>query len=69
MFAVFADTWGGEEVNGCGNTPQMAWENLLGGYDIKEHELDMENVRFFERVNPDRVSMVTTTEWVLDSDE
>jgi hypothetical protein len=70
MFVVFATMLiEGYEISAEGDTPQEAWENLLSDQDVTERELDMENVRFFELVNPDRVSMETTTKWVLDSDE
>jgi hypothetical protein len=70
MFVVFATIFAENvQVSAEGFSPQNAWENLLNDQDVTEAELDMENVRFFELVNPDRVSMVTTTKWVLDSDE
>ena len=70
MFVVFATMLiEGYEISAEGFSPQIAWENLLSDQDVTEAELDMENVRFFELVNPDRVSMETTTKWVLDSDE
>jgi hypothetical protein len=70
MFVVFATIFvDGIQIFDEGFSPQAAWENLLNGQDVTEAELDMENVRFFELVNPDRVSMVTTTKWVLDSEE
>ena len=70
MFVVFATMLiEGYEISAEGFSPQNAWENLLSEQDVTEAELDMENVRFFEMVNPDRVSMVTTTKWVLDSEE
>jgi hypothetical protein len=69
MFVVFATIFAeGVQIFDEGFSPQNAWENLLTGHDVTEAELDMENVRFFEMVNPDRVSMVTTTKWVLDSE-
>jgi hypothetical protein len=70
MFVVFATIFAeGFQISAEGFSPQIAWENLLNDQDVTEAELDMENVRFFEMVNPDRVSMVTTTKWVLDSEE
>jgi hypothetical protein len=69
MFVVFANILiGGYQIFAEGDTPHEAWENLLSEQDVIEAELDMENVRFFEMVSPDRVSMVTTTKWVLDSE-
>lgn len=70
MFVVFATIFAeGVKIFDEGFSPQNAWENLLTGEDVTEAELDMENVRFFEMVTPDKVSMVTTTKWVLDSEE
>jgi hypothetical protein len=69
FIAVARFNHGGGDMFTEGDTPQKAWETLLTDYDVEEFELDMENVRFFELVNPDRVSMETTTKWVLDSEE
>lgn len=69
MFVVSANILigGYQKIFAEGDTPHEAWENLLSEQEVVAW--DLENVRFFEMVSPDRVSMVTTTKWVLDSDE
>ena len=36
MFAVFAEDFTGNEVNGRGVTPQDAWETMLGDFALEE---------------------------------
>ena len=47
MFAVFADTVHGEEMTGRGDTPQMAWENMLGEFAVDEEDIELDTVQFY----------------------
>jgi len=68
MFAVFADTWGGEEVNGCGGTPQMAWENMLTDFAIEEEDIAVDTVKFFVETEVFRETKVSWSA-VSDTDD
>ncbi len=60
MFAVFAENvFDGSELNGRGDTPQMAWENMLTDFATDESDIDMDTVEFFELVNVNRETKVT----------
>ena len=66
MFAVFAENvFDGSELNGRGDTPQMAWENMLTVFATEESDIDMETIEFFELIS---VNRKTKTTWVEPGD-
>jgi hypothetical protein len=69
MFAVFAE--GAHEVcdfTGRGDTPQVAWENMLRNFSIDESDIDMDSVVFYRQTE---VFQETKVFWstVSDTDE
>jgi hypothetical protein len=68
MFAVFADTVHGDEVEGRAHTLQDAWENMLGDFSIDEEDIDMDSVQFYRAVEVTRETKTIWTDWE-ESDE
>ena len=62
MFAVFADTLHGEEVNGRAHTPQDAWETMLTDFSIDEEDIDMDSVQFYRQT--EGVEQLPIVQWV-----
>ena len=68
MFAVFAEDFTGNEVNGRGVTPQDAWENMLTDFALEENDIDVDTVEFFRVIEVTRETRVTWAE-SADTDE
>jgi len=62
MFAVFADDVHGNEVTGRGDTPQMAWENMLTDFALDDDDIDPDTVGFYREVSVTREMRITWTE-------
>jgi hypothetical protein len=67
MFAVFAESFRGDEFYGKGDTPQLAWENMLGSHSIDEEDTDIDTVQFYRAVEVNRETKITWT--VSDTDD
>jgi hypothetical protein len=62
MFAVFADDTVGNEVTGRGDTPQMAWENMLIDFALDDDDIDPDTVGFYREISVNRETKITWTE-------
>jgi len=68
VFAVFAESsFEVRALNGRGETPQLAWEDMLTEYEIDESEIDMDSVEFYRTVEVFHETRVSWT--VCDSDD